>query len=104
MVLVLASYYVYILTNYTHKVLYIGVTNHLARRLFEHAGMKETTFVGKYKLYKLIYWERFENIELAIAREKQFKRWTRAKKDKLIQGFNPHYLDFAFCFKKEEFL
>lgn len=100
MVLVLATYYVYILTNYTNKVLYIGVINHLSRRLFEHAEMKEKTFVGKYKLYKLIYWESFENINLAIDREKQLKRWKRGKKNKLVEAFNPNYLDFAFCFKK----
>lgn len=104
MALLLVTYYIYILTNYTNKVFYIGVTNNLSRRLFEHSQMKEKTFVGKYKLYKLIYWERFENINLAICREKQLKRWKREKKNKLVERVNPNYLDFSFCFKKEDCL
>ena len=86
------NYFVYITTNFKMKVLYIGVTNDLARRLFEHkqdALGSQKTFAGKYKCFYLVYYERHEWIEHAIEREKELKGWLRHKKDNLITDFNP---------------
>ncbi len=86
------SYYVYIITNAHKTVLYIGVSNNLRRRLAEHqlnASTGAQTFAAKFKCFHLIYYERFGWIQLAIAREKQLKGWTRQKKLELISSFNP---------------
>lgn len=88
------NYYVYITTNITKTILYTGVTNELKRRLYEHkedALNKKIHFAGKYNAYYLIYWERFQNIEDAIDREKQIKGWTRVKKELLIKELNPEF-------------
>ena len=86
------NYFVYILTNNDKSVLYTGVTNDLNRRLFEHKedsiGGKKS-FAGKYNCVNLIYYEHFDQIEYAIEREKEIKGWSRTKKKKLIQDFNP---------------
>ena len=81
-------YYVYILTNAHHSVLYTGVTNDLERRCYEHRQKKIKGFTRKYNVDKLIYFERFDFIDLAIAREKQIKGYSRAKKIALINQFN----------------
>ncbi len=83
--------YVYILTNPTRTVLYIGVTNSLERRLYEHsAGRGQANkFTGRYQADLLIYFECFPDPNQAIAREKQLKGWSRAKKEALIVGSNP---------------
>ena len=83
--------YVYILTNPAHTVLYIGVTNDLNRRLSEHsAGLGDAyKFTGHYQCNLLIYFEHCADATQAIAREKQLKGWTRAKKEALIAGLNP---------------
>jgi putative endonuclease len=85
--------YVYILTNPTRTVLYIGVTNDLTRRLFEHSEGRGNVekFTGKYQADLLIYFEICADAPQAIAREKQLKGWTRAKKEVLINGFNPDW-------------
>ncbi len=85
------AYYVYITTNPAKTVLYIGVTNDLARRLgqhYENRGNNET-FAGRYFCYNLLYTEQFTDIKAAISREKELKGWTRAKKDALIDTINP---------------
>jgi putative endonuclease len=88
------NYFVYILTNKIKTVLYIGVTNDLVVRLFQH---KEDSlnhkkhFTGKYNYTNLIYYERFEDINQAIDREKQLKGWTRKKKEDLINTINPDW-------------
>ncbi len=81
-------YYVYILTNAHHTVLYTGVTNDLERRYQEHKQKKLEGFTKKYNVNKLVYFEVFDNIEKAIAREKQIKGYIRAKKISLINSFN----------------
>ncbi len=89
------AYYVYITTNPAKQVLYIGVTNDLARRLaqhYENRGNSET-FAWRYFCYNLLYFEEFVSIKAAIEREKELKGWTRAKKDALIAEVNPN-LDF----------
>ena len=73
-------YYVYILTNSSNKVLYVGVTNDLERRCYEHKQKLIKGFTQKYNVDKLIYYEKFDSIELAIFREKQIKGYSRSKK------------------------
>lgn len=90
----LHNYFVYITTNKNKTVLYTGITGNLKTRLQEHENdSKEIRihFTGQYNVYYLIYWERFQYVEHAIAREKQIKGWTRAKKEKLISDFNPEW-------------
>ena len=85
--------FVYILTNQTKTTLYIGVTNDLTRRLYEHSSNRGNAekFTGKYQTDLLIYFEICLDAKQAIAREKQLKGWTRAKKEALINGFNPDW-------------
>jgi len=82
--------YVYILTNKNKTTLYIGVTNDLSRRIQEHLDSKGGVFTAKYKVHFLIYYEEFTDINLAIEREKQLKKWGRSKKDRLIRTMNPN--------------
>ena len=86
-------YYVYILTNEYNKVLYTGVTNDLKRRCYEHKHKMVKGFTQKYNVDKLIYFEKFDFIELAISREKQIKCYSRAKKIALINIFNKQWKD-----------
>ena len=81
-------YYTYILTNKYNEVLYIGVTNDLARRVAEHRSGMIPGFTQKYNCHKLVYYEEYSEVEMAIAREKQLKGWSRAKKDSLIDSKN----------------
>ena len=81
-------YYVYLLTNSNHTVFYTGVTNDLVRRLSEHKEKKINGFTQKYNVNKLIYFEKFDLIDLAIAREKQIKGYSRSKKIALIELTN----------------
>ncbi|MBX7138141.1 MAG: GIY-YIG nuclease family protein [Oligoflexia bacterium] len=87
------NYYVYILTNRHHTTLYTGVTNDLVRRIFEHRNGTLGKFSQKYNLKKLVYYEDYRQIELAIAREKQLKGGSRAKKVALITAQNPGWVD-----------
>ena len=82
-------FYVYILTTYNNKVMYIGVTNSLERRVYEHCNDLFEGFTQKYHVHKLVYYECFKDIRNAIAREKQLKGWTRAKKNALVETKNP---------------
>ena len=84
-------YYVYILTNQNNTVLYTGVTNDLERRCYEHKQKLIKGFSQKYNVDKLIYFEKFDFIDLAISREKQIKGYSRAKKITLINKFNEHW-------------
>ena len=86
---VLRQYYVYILTNRNNNVLYIGVTNNLVRRTYEHKNKLVEGFSKRYKLIKLVYYETTGSIESAIEREKQLKNWHRDWKINLINQFNP---------------
>lgn len=85
--------FVYIMTNYDETTLYIGVTNNLARRTFEHKEKLTKGFSKNYNLNKLVYYEMFSDITLAIAREKQLKGGSRKKKLDLINKFNPEWKD-----------
>jgi len=91
------NYYVYILTNNYNTVLYIGVTNNLERRFYEHQNESADGFTKKYKLKKLVYFEETNSITSAITREKQLKNWHRQWKINLIQSINPEWNDLSKC-------
>lgn len=84
-------YYVYMLTDKKNNVLYVGVTDDLARRVAEHRSEMHEGFTKRYHLEKLVYAEGWNDINGAIAREKQLKGWRRAKKDALIREINPRW-------------
>jgi putative endonuclease len=92
--------YIYILTNKHNTVLYIGVTHDLLERVEGHKSMLEEGFTKKYKITKLVYYEIFDLIEDAIAREKQLKGGSRAKKIALIMKVNPECRDLTEDIKK----
>jgi putative endonuclease len=75
------SYFVYILTNAHHNVLYVGIINNLIRRLYEHQNNLVKGFTSKYNVHKLVYFEETSDINATIAREKQIKGWLRVKKN-----------------------
>ena len=89
----LLQYYVYILTNVNNTVLYTGVTNDLVRRVFEHKNKIVQGFTAKYNVDKLVYFELYDYIDLAIKREKQIKGYSRGKKQNLIRLLNPERID-----------
>jgi putative endonuclease len=87
------EYYVYIMTNKTNSVLYTGVTNDLVRRVYEHRNKLVDGFTKKYNVDKVVFYEVCEDINSAIAREKQIKGGSRAKKIKLIEDMNINWHD-----------
>ncbi len=87
-------YFVYIMTNRS-KTLYTGVTNNLMRRVREHKEGTASQFTKKYKLDRLVYFERFEDIHNAIEREKSIKGWLRIKKIALVVSINPTWRDLS---------
>ena len=87
------QYFIYILTNYTNKVFYVVVTNNLKLRVYLHKQNRGSVFTSKYNVNKLIYYELFRDIDLAILREKSIKNLKRAKKIDLINNFNPKWVD-----------
>ncbi len=89
------TYYVYFITNISNDVLYVGVTNNLMRRLYEHKNKMIKGFSEKYNCTKLVYFEETDDISAAIMREKQLKKWRREKKDKLIESKNPKWKDLS---------
>ena len=91
--------FVYIITNQSNKVLYIGVTNDIHRRLEEHRLGVNDSFSKKYVLNKLVFCEKHDDPEEAIAREKQLKKWIRKKKEILISSVNPDWEDLSEQYK-----
>ena len=87
-------YYTYILASRT-KTLYIGVTNDIERRIWEHKAKELPGFAQHYNIDRLVYYEDYEWIQDAIAREKQLKGWLRRKKIELIESLNPEWDDLA---------
>jgi putative endonuclease len=85
------QFYVYLLTNRRHTVIYTGVTNDLARRLFQHREGEGGRFTRKYQIHKLVYFEVFADSYNAISREKQIKAGSRARKERLISASNPDW-------------
>ena len=88
------TYYVYILANRS-RTLYTGVTSDLTRRLYQHQSGLISGFTSRYAVHRLVYVETATNPRDAIAREKQIKRWTRAKKVALIEAMNPAWADLS---------
>ncbi|MBT3538973.1 GIY-YIG nuclease family protein [Candidatus Parcubacteria bacterium] len=88
------EYFVYIMVSKT-GTLYVGVTNDLVRRTFEHKYSLKEGFTKKYKCHRLVFYEEYKMINDAISREKQIKRWNRNKKENLIKIKNPEWLDLA---------
>ncbi|MDA3952761.1 MAG: GIY-YIG nuclease family protein [Bacteroidales bacterium] len=86
-----SNYFVYIITNWNNSVTYIGVTNNLKRRIYEHKNRDIDGFTKKYNVNKLVYYEHFSNIEFAIIREKQMKKWKRQWKNELVEKENPNW-------------
>ncbi len=85
------NYYVYMMTNWTNKVLYIGMTNNLERRIMEHRLKLLPGFTKKYNVTKLVYFEHCHDVNAAIAREKQLKDWRRELKNALVESINPDW-------------
>jgi putative endonuclease len=87
------QYYFYILTTAKNSALYIGITNDLIRRIYEHKHDIVEGFTKRYQVHKLVYYDSAGDVLAAIAREKQIKSWVRQKKVKLIDTFNPDWHD-----------
>ena len=90
---IIKQYCVYIMSNAHNTVLYIGVTNDLARRVYEHKNGLGSAFVKKYNVHKLVYYEVGHDVYAAIAREKQIKGGSRKKKIDLINSLNAEWRD-----------
>jgi putative endonuclease len=88
-------YFVYIVTNYTRTTLYIGVTNDLERRIWEHKNKECEGFTEKYNCDCLVYFEETNDITTAIQREKNIKKWKREWKENIIKEMNPKWVDLA---------
>ena len=89
------TYYVYLLTNWNNTVMYVGMTNDLERRIFEHKGKSVKGFTEKYNVSKLVYYEQTLDVNAAIAREKEIKKWRREKKDALVKQANSGWRDLS---------
>ena len=87
------GYFVYILASKIGGTLYVGVTNDLVRRVFEHKSNGVDGFTKKYSVHDLVYFERFDDIENAVQREKRIKKWNRNWKIRLIEESNPNWAD-----------
>ena len=89
------NYYVYILTNKHPTTLYIGLTNSLERRIYQHKRGEIAGFTQRYNLNRLVWFEHFRDVNNAIAREKRLKGWLRSKKIALIERKNPRWFDLS---------
>ena len=89
------TYYVYLLTNWNNQVMYVGVTNDLERRIYEHRNKLVDGFTKKYNVEKLVYFETVSDVLAAIEREKQIKKWRREKKNQLVIEMNPEWKDLS---------
>ena len=94
------DYFVYIMANNSNSTVYTGVTNNLAKRVFEHKNdFLKNSFTARYKIHKLVYFETINDIYLAIEREKQIKNHSRKWKNELINDVNPTWKDlYPFLF------
>ena len=88
-------YFVYILSNWNGKVIYVGMTNDLRRRTYEHKNELLDGFTKRYKIHKLVYYESYAHVKDAILREKQIKGLLRRKKDDLVASMNPEWNDLS---------
>ena len=90
------QYYIYILSSKRNGTLYIGVTSNLVKRIYEHKNNIIDGFTKKYSIHKLVYYEITDDIESAIRREKQLKKWNRKWKINLIENSNPKWIDLYY--------
>jgi putative endonuclease len=88
-------FHVYILQSASRRALYIGMTNNIRHRVFQHKTHQFEGFTDDYNAIRLVYWEKYDSVGKAIAREKQLKRWRREKKTWLIERMNPQWRDLA---------
>ncbi|MGB7102735.1 MAG: GIY-YIG nuclease family protein [Xanthobacteraceae bacterium] len=89
------QFFVYILANRKHGTLYVGVTNDVTRRVYQHKAKVVRGFTARYGVNKLVYFEIFDDPLTAIAREKQLKKWNREWKLQLIENNNPGWIDLS---------
>ena len=89
------NFWIYIITNRSHSVLYIGITNRLSRRTWQHREGDAAGLASKYQCKKLVYYEHYRDVRDAIARESQLKKWSRIKKVQLINRLNPRWEDLG---------
>ena len=89
------AYYVYLLTNWNNKVMYVGMTNDLLRRVYEHKEKSVKGFTEKYNVNKLVYFEQTSDVAVALNREKEIKKWRREKKNRLVENTNPLWRDLS---------
>jgi len=89
------TYYVYLLTHWNNKVIYVGITNDLERRIYEHKEKFVKGFTEKYNVNKLVYYEQTPDINAALNREKEIKKWRREKKNRLVVNTNPLWRDLS---------
>lgn len=88
------TYYVYILTNANKNLIYIGVTNNLIRRVYEHKHhLDKGSYTARYNIDQLVYFEETSDVEAAISRERQLKGWNRVRKNRLVESKNPEWKD-----------
>jgi len=88
-------YYVYLLTNLNNRVMYVGVTNDLRRRVYENQNKLVKGFTEKYNVDKLVYYEQTNDVIAALTREKEIKKWRREKKNALVVQTNPKWNDLS---------
>src|SRR3954452_7790403 len=96
--------YIYMMGSSSRRVLYAGVCASLEKRVWEHKNGLGGYFTQKYKCHRLVYFERFSNIETAIAREDEIKGWRRSKKNILVESINPECKDLAADWYTKELL
>ena len=89
------NYYVYLLTNWNNKVMYVGITNNLERRMYEHKHKLVEGFTQKYIVDKLVYFEETRDVHAALEREKEIKKWRREKKNALVKRNNKEWKDLS---------
>ena len=99
--LTMKQYYVYILASKKNGVLYIGMTNDLIKRVFEHKNKMIDGFTKKYNVSKLVYYEHTTDVHAALAREKEIKKWRREKKNALVASMNPEWNDLSLEWQVE---
>ena len=88
-------YWVYIVGNKSATAIYVGITNNIQRRIAEHKSGTIPGYTQRYRCNKLLYFEEYQNVKYAIAREKELKGWKRERKESLIATKNPHRIDLA---------
>ncbi len=88
-------FYVYMMQSSSRRALYVGMTNNLRKRVFHHKAHRFEGFTDQYNAVRLVYWESFDDVHKALAREKQLKGWRREKKLRLIEQFNSGWKDLA---------